>query len=86
MVLLQELIGFFFGDLIGFFLLIFLLFAHQDLLELFRKYVHIAGKQGEKIRVVEINVRVEVSFQIDARHIDIHSKGQISFKDSDSLS
>ena len=55
----------------------FALLTHQDLLELLRQNVQVAGQQGEKVRVIEEDIRVELVLLVAARHIDVHCKGYI---------
>lgn len=63
----------------------FALLAHQDLLKLLRQDVQVAGQQGEEVRVIEENVRVELVLLVAARHIDVHRKGHVLSQDRNRL-
>lgn len=57
--------GFLLGSILG-------LLAHEDFLELLRENVYVPGKKGEEIRVIKIDVGVELVLLVGGREVDVH--------------
>ena len=66
-------------------LLVLALLAHQDLLEFLGQDVDVAGKEGEEIRVVEVDVEVQSLFLVRARQVYVHCVGDVLAEDGDGL-
>ena len=63
----QDFIGLIFGKFVGLLLLIFALFAHQYLLELFRKDIDVSWEERKQVWIVKIDVEIQLLFFVRTR-------------------
>jgi hypothetical protein len=68
----QHVVGLLLGELAAFLLLVLPLLAHQYLLELLGQDVDVPREEGEQVRVVEVDVEVQLFLLVRTGQVHVH--------------